>query len=199
MSFFDKIIKKIFPEESKDSDPILKENLKRDVQFSEGYTQWLLKNDKFEISGYIKKQFELAKENKENKLMFRALNQSHSRGFILRLPAGLVPQSMHFYFDYLKQVAHESGYHNYLSDVKYFEKKAGKQSNIEKVERHYLKPSIKNRKFIPGEPIDQIYGNILIENLIVNDHPLHIKLVAHSYNDKKYADALPFEKFIARL
>ena len=61
---------------------------------------------------------------------------------------------------------------------------------VETVERHYLKPRTDFRK---DGPFEQRFGNVMIELVLRNEQPHHLKFSATSYTDSKYREAEDFQ------
>ena len=94
--------------------------------------------------------------------------------------------------DHFKKVVINEGYTLYTSDKKYQEK----AQSVQVVERHYMKPSLsKDIKL----PIDQKYGNVLVEFVAYNDEPAYLKVMATCYSDRNYTEALDFEMLARKL
>jgi len=93
------------------------------------------------------------------------------------------------FFDCLKEIILEENYVSYVSDRRAYVKNGFK----EEVQRHYLKPSMRNpvRNLMP-----QLFGNINIELTLRNNKTQILKFVATHYKDHLYQEAIPFEHLI---
>lgn len=68
---------------------------------------------------------------------------------------------------------------------------------VKVTEKFYFKPPIQ----LPaeGELISQLYGNVALEKVSVNNKPSYIKLLATVYSDRLYQDAKPFDQLMDRI
>lgn len=57
---------------------------------------------------------------------------------------------------------------------------------LQKTYRYYHKPSLKIQQ---TSPINQLFGNITSELILKDDEPYMIRVMAHKYSDRNYADA----------
>lgn len=64
-------------------------------------------------------------------------------------------------------------------------------------EKFYFKPPLQ----LPaeGELISQLYGNVALEKVSVDNKPSFIKLLATVYSDRLYQDAKPFDQLMDRI
>ncbi len=71
------------------------------------------------------------------------------------------------------------------------------EDQVKVTEKFYLKPPLQ----IPakGELISQLYGNVTLEKVSVDNKPKFIKLLATIYSDRLYQDAKPFDDFMDRI
>jgi hypothetical protein len=61
---------------------------------------------------------------------------------------------------------------------------------------YFLKPEIKAEDF-DNPPIKQLYGNIMLERVLLNNQPQYLKIQANIYNDRYYQNALPFNDLLS--
>ena len=71
---------------------------------------------------------------------------------------------------------------------------AEKNDLVEEKQRYYLKPPISMK-----EPIDQRFGNITLELVLINHTPSYLKIVAATYQDHLYQAALNYEDLVDHL
>ena len=91
--------------------------------------------------------------------------------------------------DLLKERVRAVNYMPQLSDTRTF----SRGEWVETVERHYLKP---RPKFEGEAPFSQGFGNVLIELVLRNDAPYHLKFSATAYNDRLYKEADDFQELM---
>jgi hypothetical protein len=68
---------------------------------------------------------------------------------------------------------------------------------VKQTEKFYFKPPLQMPQ--EGEPITQLYGNISLEKVSINNTPSYIKLLAAIYSDRNYQDAKPFDELMDKL
>lgn len=68
---------------------------------------------------------------------------------------------------------------------------------VKVTEKFYFKPPI--QILAEGELISQLYGNVSLEKVSVNNKPSFIKLLATVYSDRLYQDAKPFDQLMDRI
>jgi hypothetical protein len=68
---------------------------------------------------------------------------------------------------------------------------------VKVTQKFYFKPPIK----LPtqNELISQLYGNIVIEKVSLNNQPNYLKFLATFYSDRLYQDPNPFDQLLDRL
>lgn len=115
----------------------------------------------------------------------------YANGFYFHFGNYVSVREFSFLFDWMRNQSLELGYNLYTSDTIYSEK----ETFVEKREKHYLKPS--GSASVP--PIDQRFGNILIEQVWIDDQPNYIKMMAMVYSDRNYTVALPPSELFAAL
>jgi hypothetical protein len=64
-------------------------------------------------------------------------------------------------------------------------------------DKFYLKPPL--RQPIQHDLISQLYGNILIEKIAVNNKPNYLKFLATFYSDRLYQEPNPFDELLDRI
>lgn len=113
---------------------------------------------------------------------------AYANGFALSYPSSLGPLGFQHLFDLLRDQVLGMGYRMANSDRKL----ADKETHITTTEKHYLKP-IQNT---PEPPLNQRYGNVLIELIKEDDTPQYLKVMVTTYNDRRYLSADSFDDFI---
>lgn len=65
---------------------------------------------------------------------------------------------------------------------------------VKVTEKFYFKPPLQLPE--EGELISQLYGNVVLEKVNVNNEPSYIKLLVTVYSDRLYQDAKPFDQLM---
>lgn len=82
------------------------------------------------------------------------------------------------------------GYHQVSLDRKIEEV----NEEVKTTEKFYFKPPFQNPA--SGELLTQLYGNVSIEKISINNQPNFLKVLATYYSDRLYQDPKPFDQFL---
>ncbi len=191
MTYFKDIFDNLFPQKLADNKVVLNDIIDRSEAYTERYHNWLAESAKkcFEEieTGYQEKL--LKKENSE--VNVHLLHSKYSNGIAISYDENIhSKEEFSFIFDEIAdKISRLEEYKKVNSDFIIKEKK----TFIETKEKHYLKPIITK-----NDPIaDQQFGNILIEHILIDDKPNHIKLMANVYSDSLYKEPKQFENLIS--
>lgn len=194
--FFQTIFNRLFGKEDGASanQPFVTERLVRNGSFQERYDQWIESAEFTLVMTNLRNAYHQAMKagGKSQEMGLFIYESPQARGFYFNDQLKFSPQTFAFLLDYFRDVVIAEGYQVYTSDRKIDEAPAG----VECVERHYLKPAINRHA---EAPLDQGYGNILIEYKTLNDRPVYLKLMANIYSDRNYLEARPFEELVKKL
>jgi hypothetical protein len=118
------------------------------------------------------------------------LNLPSSKGFVIHFHKTQYSRrdATHF-LDYLKERVLALNYRTQISDMRSF----SERDWVETIERHYLKP---RPDFGSKEPLEQRFGNIMIESHLRNDRPHYLKFSATSYKDRLFNEPEEFKKLM---
>ncbi|MEL6535288.1 MAG: hypothetical protein AAFQ98_07755 [Bacteroidota bacterium] len=141
-----------------------------------------------EVLDTLSKSYHFKKMGIKAPWQVHLFDTANAKGFALSYPNSLGELGFQHLFDLLKEQVLTMGYRQANSDRKI----SDKGRFVQTVERHYLKPG--RQQFEP--PIDQRYGNVLIELVKENDDPRYIKVMVSMYNDRLYKPAAPFHEFL---
>lgn len=193
MSFFDEIVQQIFSS-SKEQKPLeMLESIRRTTKEEIQYNKWAQSNEarsllvkiseavelKRKGISDVKPQIILAESNFANALSI-IFNQSDDESVSRLL------------MDYFKEVILSINYYLQIAERKIKENKNSVQVN----EMYFLKPVINSKDF-DKPPIKQLYGNIILERVLINNRPKYLKVQANVYNDRFYQKAIPFNDLLS--
>lgn len=68
---------------------------------------------------------------------------------------------------------------------------------VKVTEKFYFKPPLSAADL--SQKIDQLFGNISIEKIYINNTPSYLKVLATVYADRLYHEAAPFDRFMDQL
>lgn len=190
MAFFDDVYNRLFGKKSKSDSKILHEVLERSSTYKTEYKNWLANDLTFQKIGRIRNAYDLKKKGIEQSPEVHVLASSYANGVAVSYSDFFEKNEFSYLLDYLADKTLTLGYKKANSDLKI----SVKNNYTESVEKHYLKPITGNET-----PINQKYGNILIESVKIDDKPSYLKLSANIYSDRLYNEPLSFDKLIEEL
>lgn len=203
MSFFDKIIAQVFGTHQVDSNiPLITEEIKRSEAYKNAYFRWLNEGKYRWLLQKINCGYELKKKDEIDDLQIHILHSTGANGFAVSYSLLMEDKDLQFLLDYLKERVLQLGYKSYSSERRIFDRK----EYVETIEKHYLKPITskvipENAHYHPNnkEIYDQIYGNIIIEYISIDDKPSFLRMMRHYYSDFLYMPARPFDDLVNHL
>ncbi|MFY0601334.1 MAG: hypothetical protein JXR03_16785 [Cyclobacteriaceae bacterium] len=183
MSYFDEVYKKLFPKKTKG--PILHEVLKRSDAYLDQYDLWKDSSLPSELIGEIAESLRLKAEGIIKNPNVHQFSGESSNGFAITYNSDIDQMHFHFLFDLFAEKVKALDYRVSISDLIVTEK----NGYVESKEKHYL-------KIKPAEqtPIDQKFGNIVIELIRIDEVPSFIRLMANTYNDHLYKSPKKFKE-----
>jgi hypothetical protein len=188
MSFFENLVKKIFPADSKEP-VIVKQVLKRSESYIREYEHWKEIGKYEDALELISISYQETKSGRESQIPVFIHNSNYANGIIVEYSNFIEKKHFSFIFDYLRDKVLGSGYFLYTSDEKISED----NDNVNSLERHFLKPA---GYPVPGTKSEQLYGNITLECFKINEDPKYIKILAAVYSDSAYHSPLEFDDLI---
>ena len=190
MSYFDQIMEKIFPDPAaveKGKLPVVADVIKRNVKYLIAYQHWLNNDDKDLLINWLASEYTIASEDGSE--WITQLNSKGIRGFFIHGgEESLKPQESRFLLDYWKEQIQKLNYQLYGWQSESFLR----ENKILVKERYYLKPYKNAFEF----PINQEFGNILIEAEILEDMLLSIKCLVTHYTGFNYLAPKAYKELI---
>ncbi len=197
MALFDKLFQSLSLRPSSDPKPggrqiLNQELIIRSAQFQQVYQEWTKSSQCTEMLQFFFRQYELSKYTPNRESLVSLYETPKASGAQFGYHNLCDPMDFEFLFDFMKERTIQLKYKSYVSDRIIYES----AKYIETVQKHYLKPDY---TLNTGTKAHQLYGNILIEHVLVDEQPNCIKILATRYSDSKYHDPLPFEQFLERI
>lgn len=191
--FVERVLNKLFGSSKNDEvqePPVITERLVRSERFLKEYAQWADSERSLFVLEGLRDLHSLA-ENGQTDFLHR-YSSPQANGFFFDERAGVKREEFDFLLDHFRDVSLDLGYSIYTSDRKLTEK----VGSVQRTDRHYLKPAIP-KKLV--SPMNQLYGNVLLEYVAYNDNPAYLKVMVSCYSDRNFTEALPYEVFAERL
>lgn len=185
MSFFDQVFQSLFSKKEASNKVLVHEVISRSNAYKASFDEWKGSESCSQLLNDIRTSYYLKSKGIQGQPDVHLLNSPYSNGFAISFSQEKMnAKQFQYLFDWLAKMVEDLGYRQANKDVKILNK--GKF--IETKEKYYLKPLQGNEI-----PINQRFGNILIEHILIDDQPSYLKLVANSYNDRSYSKAESFE------
>ncbi|MEM7573377.1 MAG: hypothetical protein AAF433_10775 [Bacteroidota bacterium] len=195
MPSFWKQIKSAFSaaEQSSPSQPAVHELLTQSVADELAFEQWKRTESGARLLDWLAEEYSIFRAKRPGDQALAFLDTPSSKGFIIYFHRmGYRTEEIRHFFYLLKERIQAFNYRVDLSDRRIY----NRRDWVETVERHYLKP---RNKFVPGELIDQRYGNIAISLESRDDQIHHLRLRATIYRDALYAKGQDFSDLMHQL
>ena len=191
-NFFDDLYASIF--KSNEKVPVNhKENFEINPAELALANSWVTSLEGVEILATLSKNYSLKKIQLEEIPRIHILDSKYARGFAITYEGGFTPQTFSYIFLAFAQRVLALGYKQVSLDRKIEEI----NDQVRATEKFYFKPPLQ----LPAENqlISQLYGNIAIEKVSLNNQPNYLKVLATFYSDRLYLDPLPFDELLRQL
>ncbi len=189
-SFFEQIIEKIFPAKITANQPLVREVLQRSIKDQANYKIWLDSSFQKEMIKKISKAYFYKKANISSELQVHLFNAHGANGFAITYHQDFEVKSFQHLLDYFKDLILRLNYRLQIAD----RQMTDKGSYVETIDKYYLKPYIKEDA-MEAKICNQLFGNVLLEHVSIDNKPSYIKILVTTYNDYSFTKALDFDEF----
>lgn len=197
MGLFDKFLQDIGVKKSSNDNvrfvPVESGKIKRSEKFTSEYNEWLGSDQFIRFVNDIAGAYNQKKNGIQPLINFHVFNSPYSNGFYISHEDRFADINFQFMLDYLRDTIIDYGYRCYTSQYEIMEK----NDFLETTEKHYLKP--KDDSFEGTNVFNQLYGNIELDLVKVNDKPSYLKMMVNVYSDRNYTSPLPFEELFSKI
>lgn len=196
MSYFDKLVGKLFPDKHSSGAAEVHEILKRNERDQKQYQQWKNTAEQEILMRELAQSYYYKKTDIRSDIEIHLFNTAYANGFAVTYHPKISAKSFQHLFEYFKDKVLDMQYRLVTADRRILDR----EQYIETIEKYYLKPPLNAQgTSTPKEVIDQQYGNIVIEHILIDNRPSYIKLLASIYSDSLYNEALSYDEFMSRL
>ncbi|MFL0683926.1 MAG: hypothetical protein ACJLTB_12000 [Algoriphagus aquaeductus] len=191
-NFLDDLLKKVFKASEK-----LPVNVKENFQLKESdqkdLDDWLETSASRQLYALVYKNYHFKRTQINETPQVHIFTSPYANGFAVTYEPPFDPKTFSRFFLGLSRRVIDLGYEQVSLDRKYEEV----NERVKVTEKFYFKPPLQ----LPGEGelISQLYGNISLEKISIDNHPSYIKLLAAVYSDRLYQDAKPFDLLMDRI
>lgn len=191
-NFLDDLLKKVFKPTEK-----LPLNVKENFSLKESelkdLDQWFSTQEAKNLFGLIYKNYHFKRTQINESPQVHLFSSPYANGFAVSYEEPLDKISFSRLFLGLSRRILTLGYEQVSLDRKFEEI----NDRVRVTEKFYFKPPLQLP--VEGQLISQLYGNIALEKVSVDNQPSYLKLLATVYSDRMYQDAKPFDLFMDRL
>lgn len=191
-NYFDQVWQKLFL--SKETVPLqMKENFTLKDKEVQELEDWIHSEAAISLFSLIYRNYHYKRTQINESPEVHLFTSSYANGFAISYEAPLDLSSFSLLFLGLSRRVLALGYQQVSLDRKLEEI----NEQVKQTEKFYFKPPLQMPQ--EGEPITQLYGNISLEKVSINNTPSYIKLLAAIYSDRNYQEAKPFDELMDKL
>jgi hypothetical protein len=190
-SFIEDVLGKLFP---KKSSPInIKENFTQTESEKENTDFWLASDEGESLIKLVFKNYHFKKSGINAHPEIHILNSPYANGFAVTYESPFNEKTFSQLFFAFGRRMLDLGYQRVSLDRKIEEI----QENVRTTEKQYFKPPLNTADLT--QKIDQLFGNVSIEKVSINEKPSYLKILVTVYSDHLYRPAKPFDLFVEEL
>lgn len=191
MSFIEDIMGKLFPEKKQALS--VKENFAQTADEEQAVTLWINSEQGKQALEKVYRNFHLKKAGIKDSPEVHILNTPYANGFAISYEKPFDEKIFSRLFFAFGQRLLDLGYRRVSLDRKMQEI----NDKVQVTEKLYYKPPISSSDF--NQKIDQLFGNVSVEKVSVDNKPSFLKVLVTIYSDHLYRDAKPFDQFVEGL
>jgi hypothetical protein len=191
-NFLDDLLKKVFRPAEKL--PVkVKENFSIKENELKDLGHWISTQEAADLFGLIYKNYHFKRTQINESPQVHLFSSPYANGFAVSYEPPLDARSFSRLFLGLSRRILALGYDQISLDRKFEEI----NDRVRVTEKFYFKPPLQLPE--EGELISQLYGNVALEKVSMDNQPSYIKLLATVYSDRLYQDAQPFDLLMDRI
>jgi len=190
-SFIEDVLGKLFP---KKSSPVnIKENFTQTESEKENTESWMTSDEGESLIKLVFKNYHFKKSGINSHPEVHILNSPYANGFAVSYESPFNEKTLSQLFFAFGRRMLDLGYQRVSLDRKIEEI----QENVRTTEKQYFKPPLNTADLT--QKIDQLFGNVSIEKVSINEKPSYLKILVTVYSDHLYRPAKPFDLFVEEL
>lgn len=191
MTFIEDIMGKLFPDRQRKLS--LKENFTQSPDEMSATLDWMQSEEGKGAMSKVYNNLHLKKAGISDKPTLHILASPYANGFAITYEKPFTAKIFQQLFFSFGQRMLALGYQRVSLDRKMQEM----QDSVKITEKLYFKPPLSSASM--GQKIDQLFGNVTIEKVSLDDKPSFLKVLVTVYADHLYLPAKPFDDFVERL
>lgn len=191
-SFFDDLFKSVFKPSEKSPMKVKENFVIKDFEQTD-LDLWIESEESERFFALIYKNYHFKRTGINDHPQVHILDSPYANGFAVTYEDPFDLKSFSRLFLAFGQRILALGYEQVSLDRKFEEI----NDQVKVTEKFYFKPPLQ----LPaeGELISQLYGNVALEKVSIDNKPSFIKLLATVYSDRLYQDAKPFDQLMDRI
>ena len=170
-----------------------KENFQLSSEVIDRIQVWSKSEEAKSIFDLIYTNYHFKKAGINDSPQVHLFSTKYANGFAITFEPPLTSVTFSDFFLTLSQRILVLGYKQVSLDRKMEEK----AEQVIETEKFYFKPPLQAPE--EGELISQLFGNVALEKITVNNQPSYLKMLVTVYSDRLYQDAWPFEEMMDRI
>lgn len=195
MSFFDKLVSKLFSKKPPGTADV-HEVLKRGQADQEAYEAWKVSEEQESLIQEIAKAYYYKKTNITSDLEVHLFNTAYANGFAVTYHPKVSPKHFQHLSEYFRDKVLEMGYRVVNADRRIIDR----GQYVETIEKYYLKPPLSAADLSQDViQVNQLFGNIAIDHVLIDGKPSYLKVMASIYSDRQFQEAQSYDDFITGL
>ncbi|NVK51207.1 MAG: hypothetical protein HWE09_15655 [Cyclobacteriaceae bacterium] len=191
-SFFDDLFGKIFKSTAKS--PV---KVKENYEFKEAdlveIEQWMESDEASSLFDRVYRNYHLKRTGINESPQVHLFQSPYANGFAVTFDSPFTPETFSKLFLAFSRRILALGYKQVSLDRKMEEI----NDQVKTTEKFYLKPPLQAPS--ENQRISQLFGNVSIEKISIDNKPSYLKLLVTVYSDRLYEDAQPFDQMIDRI
>ncbi len=188
MTFADDILRRLFPKKTSGLEH--RENFQLTDEEKKAMLKWFYSEEGKGLFSKIYQNYHLKNSGMSTTPEVYIYRSPYANGLAIEYDFTFNPETFSCLFFAFGQRIVDLGYERVSLDRNIRDRQGG----VSIIEKQYFKPKMTRSKV--GQKIKQLYGNVTIEKVSVNQEPKILKILATIFADRMYEDALPFENFI---
>lgn len=188
-NFLDDLFKKVFKPSEKVPMKVKENFTVKDIDQLD-LNSWIHSEESKALFSLIYKNYHFKRSGINDRPQVHIFESPYANGFALTYEQPLESKSFSRLFLAFSQRILALGYEQVSLDRKLEEI----NDQVKVTEKFYFKPPLQLPE--AGELISQLYGNVALEKVTVDNEPSYIKLLATVYSDRLYQDAIPFDQLM---
>lgn len=191
-NFFDELFKKVFSPSEKSPMKVKENFVIKEIEQSD-LESWIESGESEELLALVYKNYHFKRSGINAHPEVHIFDSPYANGFAVTCEAPFDVKSFSRIFLAFSQRILALGYEQVSLDRKFEEV----NDQVKVTEKFYFKPPFRHPG--EGELISQLYGNVALEKVSVDNKPSFIKLLATVYSDRLYQNAKPFDQLMDRI